>query len=204
MRILYVGTHAPEGENIVHLPLIRIVARPVPKHILDDLAEYSHLILTSPNAVEIFFRAVDPASCMGKQIFAVGKSTEKALREKGLDRIATAEDERQEGIIALMRPLDLDDAYILLPRSSLARKAIDDFLCERQVRHQVCDLYDTVVQKPEILPDLSSFDEIFFTSPSTVHAFVSVFGKLPEQVKVKCRGAITNFTFQVAKKNFFR
>jgi len=186
------------------LPLIRVAARPIPKHILDDLAAYSHLILTSPNAVELFFRAVDPSSCMGKEIFAVGRSTAAALREKGLDRITIAEDERQEGVIALLRPLDLDDAYILLPRSSLARKAIDDFLSERQVRHQVCDLYDTIIQRPEILPDLDSFDEFFFTSPSTVRAFVSVFGKLPEEGKVKCRGAITNFTFQVAKKNFFR
>jgi len=61
----------------------------------------------------------------------------------------------------------------------------------RGVRHQVCDLYQTVFQKPGPLPDLSKVDEIIFTSPSTIKGFIAAFGAIPTNKKLTCMGPIT-------------
>jgi uroporphyrinogen-III synthase len=62
---------------------------------------------------------------------------------------------------------------------------------QRQIRFQACDLYDTVSQEICPKPDLDQVDEIVFTSPSTVKAFVEIFGGLPRGKKCLAIGPIT-------------
>jgi uroporphyrinogen-III synthase len=52
-------------------------------------------------------------------------------------------------------------------------------------------LYDTVTQKLEPKPDLNHVQEIVFTSPSTVLAFLEIFGALPKGKKLIAIGPIT-------------
>jgi len=98
--------------------------------------------------------------------------------------------------IDLLRIQDLEEAYIFYPRSSLARKNLEHFLLHRHVRHQVCDLYETVFQKPQPVPDLANIDEIIFTSPTTVRGFVEAFGSLPKDKNLTCIGPITETALQ--------
>jgi uroporphyrinogen-III synthase len=60
----------------------------------------------------------------------------------------------------------------------------------------VCDLYDTVPQKLEPIPDLNAIDEIVFTSPSTVRAFVEIFRHIPQDKTLTCLGPITQEELQ--------
>ncbi|MBF5059329.1 hydroxymethylbilane synthase [Candidatus Neptunochlamydia vexilliferae] len=194
-RVLHVGLSAPKKGT--HLPLIEIVPRDFEsfeiKKAFADMEEYTHLIFTSQKGVEVFFQ------CMGhyglklgqKKIFAVGRKTAVALREKGLRDLEVAVEETQEGIIHLLALEDLGRAYVLLPQSALARPALAATLRIRRIRHQVCPLYDTRTRWPEVKPDLKNFDEVFFTSPSTVRAFQEVFGKVPKGMKVSAIGPIT-------------
>ena len=201
--ILYLGTdptYFPEEGNVIHYPIIRIVPRslkdPELKSALDDLSEYSHLIFTSKNAVRIFFEYAkklfsDLSFLEGKKFAAVGKVTAEHLLMEGFAPSIIAQEETQEGLIKELSSLDLEDAYIFFPRSSLSRPVLLDFLQQRGVRHQACDLYDTLSHPIDPRPDLNMIDEIVFTSPSTVEAFYALFGFIPKEKKLVVSGPIT-------------
>ena len=78
-----------------------------------------------------------------------------------------------------------------MPRSSRSRPVIAQFFQEKEIRYQACDLYDTVTQALKPKPDLKLVDEIVFTSPSTVSAFLEIFGKLPKDKKLTAIGPVT-------------
>ncbi len=187
---LYLGTDPSHTENLIHYPVIRIVAREILPHIWDDFPDYTHILFTSKNSVSLFFQKLS-SSIHDKQIIAIGQSTAARLRTYGMEPDFIAVEESQEGVIAVLKLQDLSDAYILYPRSSLARKNLEHFFIQRSIRHQICDLYDTHLQKPEPIPDLSEVDEIIFTSPTTVRGFLAVFGQIPRDKKLTCIGKVT-------------
>jgi uroporphyrinogen-III synthase len=156
----------------------------------EDFDDYTHILITSKNAAAIFLSQIkDKEALKGKQIIAIGKSTAAKLAQE--EFVLVAQDESQEGIIELLKTQDLHDAYIFYPRSTLARKKLENYMIGRAVRHQVCDLYETVFQKPEPFPDFAKIDEIIFTSPSTVKGFIAAFGSIPSNKKLTCIGPIT-------------
>lgn len=201
--ILYLGTdpsYFPEEGNVIHYPIIRIQPRsfddPELKRALDDLSDYTHLIFTSKNAVRIFFEHAkalhaDLSFLKEKTFLAVGTVTADHLSKEGFTPAIIAKEETQEGLIEELASLDLEDAYVFLPRSSLSRPVLIDFLQKRVIRHQACDLYDTLAHAIEPRPDLNMIDEIVFTSPSTVEAFYSLFGFIPKEKKLVVSGPIT-------------
>jgi len=193
---LYVGLN-PKGD-VTHLPLIEIVPRPFDQvdiaSVFADIPLYTHIIFTSKSGVEVFFDCLRHHGfdkIEGKKIFAVGKRTAEKLKENGLKPSHIATQETQEGVIHLLAMEDLDEAYVLLPQSSKARPSLANTLMLRRVRHQLCHLYDTRVKVPTVKPDLETFDEIIFTSPSTVDAFIEVFGGIPKGKKLTSIGPIT-------------
>lgn len=205
MKVLYLGSDpsyfSKEGKEICHCPLIKIVPRCLSsfteiRSAFDDIQEYTHILFTSKNAVNIFFALleelkIEPSFLETKELIAVGRVTADTLQKKGQARIKIAKQETQEGVIEIIRPLYLDDAYFFLPRSSLSRPLLAQFLIERGIRHQICEIYDTVFEAPPLLPDLKSFDEIIFTSPSTVNAFFKLFAKIPLGKRLGVLGPIT-------------
>jgi len=193
-KVLYLGTDPSSYlhiEGLVHYPIIKTVPLPIPAHILDDMDDYTHVLFTSKNAVAIFLQTFKNPDLKKKKLIAIGKSTAAKLAQERYAPDFVAPEESQEGVIDLLRPQDLSEAYILYPRSSLARKKLENFLIEQGVRHQICDLYETVFQKPEPVPDLNGFSEIIFTSPSTVKSFRALFGAIPSGKKLTCIGPIT-------------
>ena len=78
-----------------------------------------------------------------------------------------------------------------MPRSSLSRPILVNFFQQRYILYQACDLYDTVAQALEPKPNLDEVEEIVFTSPSTVSAFLEIFGSLPKGKKLIAIGPVT-------------
>jgi uroporphyrinogen-III synthase len=199
---LYLGTD-PENcdlKDLVHYPIIKTVPLEVPSHIWEDFAEYTHILLTSKNAAAIFLTQLKDKSLKNKKIIAIGKSTAAKLTQEGFAPHLVAQDESQEGVIELLKTQDLHDAYIFYPRSTLARKKLESYLIARGIRHQVCDLYETVFQKPDPFPDFAQIDEIIFTSPSTVKGFIAAFGAIPSNKILTCIGPVT----EEELKNLYR
>ena len=196
---LYVGLNPQNAGGVTHLPLIEIVPRPFDNleiaSAFADIHLYTHIIFTSKSGVEVFFDCLNHygyEKIEGKKIFAVGKVTAQRLKEKGVETCQVANEETQEGLIHLLAMEDLDQAYILLPQSSRARPVLAHTLMLRRVRHQLCHLYDTHIKVPTVKPDLETFDEIIFTSPSTVEAFIEIFGAIPKDKKITSIGPITD------------
>ncbi len=174
---LYLGLRPKPGT--VHYPVIRTVYCAQLEPALALWPQFTHIVFTSQTAVEYWPGPWD------KEIIAIGLATAAALQERGLDPVIAPE-ATQEGIMKIV-----EDGYYLLPRSRLARSALTDYMVERGIRFFVLDLYDTVFQKLEPVPDLREFDEIIFTSPSTVEGFLRIFGKFPEGIQLTAIGPIT-------------
>lgn len=201
--LLYLGTdptYYASEKKIVHYPLIEIVPRDFESYAIShqfaDFKNYTHVIVTSKYAAKVLFQAlqhfkisIDEAK--KKHFLSIGSSTTRALKEFGIESIATAEIETQEGMIDLLDTLsDVANAYFFYPRSSKARNVLSYYLRVRQLRHQICDLYDTkAVEAP--LPSLTEISEIVFTSPSTVEAFFSKTKTVPASIKLTSIGPVT-------------
>jgi len=182
-KMLYVGLNAPSSDRVVHCPLIEIVPRKV-----HNIPQATHLIFTSQSAVRIFCESNDHNN---KTIISVGKSTTRALNQYGIDVQYTASTETAEGVVEVLETIPKEKAYFLWPHASGARTVISDYL--RSNNYTFCDypLYDTKTRFPKEIPNLSQFNEIYFTSPSTVDAFIEVFGEIPKGKKLSTIGPVT-------------
>lgn len=179
MRVLYLGLNPKPGT--FHYPVIRTEYCGNLGPALLLWPQFTHIIFTSQTAVHYWPGPWD------KQMIAIGYATAAALEKKGLDPLIAPE-ATQEGVITLIEELK---GYFFLPRSRLARSVLTDFMTEKKIPFFVLDLYDTVFQKLEPVPKLDDFDEIVFTSPSTVDGFLRIYGKLPTDKKLTAIGPIT-------------
>jgi uroporphyrinogen-III synthase len=202
-KILYLGldpSHFKAEGELVHYPVIAI--EPLSpfsseiKSAFAHIAAATHFVFTSRNAVQIFFSHFEALKkkkedLEGKVFIAIGASTAHSLKEKGVTVHWIAKQSTQEGVIELLKEQDLRNAFLFFPRSSLARSILLDFCKENQIRYIACDLYDTVFQCLKPIPDLKDFDEIVFTSPSTVESFLRIYKKIPIDKALSSIGSIT-------------
>ncbi len=189
-RILYFGLEVPaDTDNIcwTHCPLIE--TKPVSlseaglNTAFQRLTGATHLIFTSKMAVRYFVEAcdaleMDMRGIQKKRCLSVGAMTTKTLTELDFSSIETASTESAEGIVALLQEAP-SNASFFWAHSRRSRTLITDFLSARQILHTTCVLYDTLIRKPEVLPRLVDFDELFFSSPSTVEAFFTIYKCAP-------------------------
>jgi uroporphyrinogen-III synthase len=202
-KVLFLGldpsSYQAEGE-IIHYPLIQIVPRsPLQADIQKAFRlfpSYSHIIFTSKSAVQIFFDILpsfcdSPSLIAEKKYLVVGQVTAKHLRLRGIEPFLIAKEETAEGVIAELQKEKSSQAYFLWPHSALSRPLISTFLQKEHIRFEECILYDTQIRQPATLMDLTSIDEIIFTSPSTVDAFSHVFGAFPADKTLTPIGLVT-------------
>lgn len=194
--ILYLGLDLPLKPlpgNIIHYPIIRIIPRPLHsiKHAFNLISECTHLLFTSKTAVRLTCDHVPLASLQSKQIFAIGEATAHELSRYSLSASKIAKTETAEGVIDLLKEETQSDICYFWPHSSKSRPVIRNFFKENGLRFVECELYDTEVNDQDPLPDLGNVDEIFFTSPSTVEAFIKLFGILPRNKVLSAIGPIT-------------
>jgi hydroxymethylbilane synthase len=187
-RELYLGIDRPAESLEVyrhHIPMIEIVPLPVSK---PDFSSFTHVVFTSKTAVRLFFSSYKAANLT---YIAVGKATAKAIEKEGAFASLVAENEQAEGIISLLEHHDLSQAHLYWPHSALARPVLLDFFRKAGIKCTESILYTTRPRRPDPLPDPSKYESLFFTSPSTVDAFVSLYGKIPSDKILRCQGNIT-------------
>jgi hydroxymethylbilane synthase len=203
-KILYLGLDLPKQpqkhQTYIHYPIIRIHVRPSDQLDIQegfkDIPAYTHLLFTSKSAVHAFFKNLSHFGfkvhhLLGKETLCVGQETVKTLKAYGVSSIITPAVETSEGLIELMKSLPIHNPYFFWPHSALSRTVVSDFLKQMKWRFKECMIYDTVVNKSLPSIDLSSVDEIYFTSPSTIDAFQELFGHIPKDKVLKAIGAVT-------------
>ncbi|MBX7066220.1 MAG: uroporphyrinogen-III synthase [Parachlamydiales bacterium] len=179
IRTLYLGLRPKPGT--FHYPVIRTEKCGSIEPALALWPKFTHIIFTSQTTVEYWPGPWD------KEVIAIGDATAEALRKVGSVPLV-APYATQEGVMELISNLK---GYYFLPHSKRARPNLVEFLKRKKIPFFALELYDTHFQCLKPIPNLDDFDEIVFTSPSTVEGFLRIYGKLPEGKKLRAIGPIT-------------
>lgn len=182
--------------TVEHLPLIEI--KPTDKKQLFDLNKQiklaTHLLVTSQTTLHLLIHhfKVSKEILKQKKIIAVGQATAEALQKENLFVGYIATSESQEGLIELINriPWRTNDT-LFYPKSKSARPKLLDFLSERKIQVHSLNIYDSYSVLLKKKPDLSKYDELVFTSSSTVLSFFQNFKEIPSSVKIVCKGDVT-------------
>ncbi len=201
-KALYLGldpSHWQTEHELIHAPIIETIPFPYDSEpvlrMLENFSRFTHFIFTSKTTVRYFLEAIafhnlSPSVLNTKHVISIGKATQKSLRDQGIDScnpiIAT-----QEGIIVYLEKLDIRRCHLCIPRSSLARKVLDVYLKKRQIPFFAFSLYETRMKLIAKNINIDEFDEIIFTSPSTVDAFFTQFLSIPGKFFLRSIGPIT-------------
>jgi uroporphyrinogen III methyltransferase / synthase len=201
-----------QGAQVIECPTIRLLP-PVAWQELDAaiaaLAGFDWLVLTSGNAVEIFFaRLADlglDARAIGRcRVCAVGPKTAEAIRAYGIVADLVPDDYKAEGVVAAFARVQLSGRRILFPRADRAREVIPQGLTALGAEVVAPVAYRNVV--PETLPAeaLAALKErrvdcITFTASSTVENLAAMLGAehcraLLDGVTIASIGPITSAT----------
>ncbi len=154
---------------------------------IDRLAETDVLILTSANAVDVFFdrlraQGKDVRALAGITLVAVGPKTAAAIEARGLRPDLVPVDYRAEGIIEALKEQGVAGKRILYPRAELAREVIPQKLSEAGAKVAAPIAYRTLPPKEgaEQIRELLSqgaIDAVTFTSSSTVENLCHMLGE---------------------------
>ena len=190
------------GGKALEFPTIEIV--PIKeneklKAAFKNLKSYTYLVFTSPNAVEIFFEALeesgkDARALAHLKIAVIGEATRKALKQRGICADKMPAKAVAESLADCLKQELTQKDYVLLPHSAIAREALGNSL-EKVCKVDEIPIYHTTLVKDEVeevqekniieidskqlLEKLSrdEIDYITFTSSSTVHHFIERIGK---------------------------
>ena len=168
MRILYLGLRPKSGT--FHYPVIRTEFCGHLEEALFLWPQFTHVIFTSQTTAAYW------PGPWNKPTIAIGTPTAEALALKGV-KVLTAPFATQEGILELIRDIP---GYFFLPHSRLARPWLTDSMKQLGIPFYAVELYTICFQSLEPVPNLDDFDEIIFTSPSTVEGFLRIYGRLPQ------------------------
>jgi len=200
-RLLYLGLDPSDyqtGGRLVHLPLIQIIPYPLStlENIFKNFSSFTHVLITSKSTIPILLGYLADLGFSlkdwkNKRIVVVGRATARVLCQYNLFPYLIAQNETSEGIVVELKEIPLEGAHLFWPHSALSRPVIRKFLAQKEIKLTECHLYDTRSSHPVSLPSLEQFDAIIFTSPSTVNAFIEIFGRLPENKDLISIGPIT-------------
>jgi uroporphyrinogen III methyltransferase/synthase len=177
------------GGNAVEYPTIRIAPMAEGLRRLKDcqrrMADYSHLIFTSTNAVDLFFEALhgqqlDTRALGGVHVTAIGTATAAALETRGVTADLVPLKYVGEALVEALKPCLKPDSRVLLPRSKNARPMVADALAQICAVEEI-PIYETVREEDDRV-DLAALlkegkvDYITFTSSTTAQFFVEKLG----------------------------
>lgn len=188
-KALYLGPSFPKyafrEKNIIHCPLISITPFEIS---LDNWDAYTHVILTSKEAIRILmaFLRKNKLSFASKTAITTGKASAAILKAYGIPTLVP-EQETAEGVAKIID--SIQNAYFFWPHSLGSRPVIQEAL--KQKLHFAPVLYETVANPEASLPDLTDFQEVLFSSPSTVEAFFALTPEPPSHLALLPIGPIT-------------
>lgn len=184
--------------NYHHVPHIEIVPledyTPMDREIA-GIEKYDWIVFTSRYGVKYFFErfliSLDIRRLGGIKVAAIGTSTADALFRFGIKADLVPSLESAQGLIDAFRNVDLKDKRILLPRSDISCKNLDKAL--KKYGAKVTDVIAYRNVEPENLPEirLDNFQEIMFTSPSTVRNFKKYSDDIPPNIEINAIGHVT-------------
>ena len=198
IHVLYLGLRCPKNTKshyYTHYPVIQIQKSSIEaiREFCNQITQATHLILTSKTSVSILNELQCHLS-LKTHIIAVGKSTASAIQQIYANPIHIAQTETAEGVVQILEQLlaNVDNPIVFWPKSAQARPIISNFLKTKNISLHSCDFYNVLPYNPQKSIQLSQFDQIFFTSPSTVRSFFAIHHHIPEHIELLGIGPITS------------
>ncbi len=199
------------GAEPVEFPCIEVV--PIPHNeklyrTCENLSEYSWILFTSKNGIQIFFdylnsKGLDARALANIKIGTVGSQTAKALKEVGLISDFTPEifdgSHLAQGIAEFVG----ENEKVLICDAAIASDDIVNILKSKNIKFDRIPLYHTnyINENSDEVRKLIAHGElkyITFTSASTVEGFIAFMKDTPlESLTAVCIG---NQTAEAAKK----
>ena len=191
------------GAAVVELPAIAVeplIDSGEVEAALRDLEGFDLLCMTSPNAVEMLFRAIDrrgldARALAGLRIAAIGPGTAAALRDHRIEPDLVPERSVSEGLAELLEGETVEGMRVLVARAEQARDVLPDALRGRGAEVEVVALYRTVRDTPggDSIRQAAEADWITFTSASTVNnLLLSMPDGLPPGARLVSIGPVTS------------
>ena len=184
---------------------------------INNIRDYTYLVLTSKNAVEIFFDKLeemnlDTRALANLKVCAIGSATAKEIKSRGIIADIVPKAFVAESLFDELKDKLTKEDNILIPRARNARDYLVDKLSEICTVKEV-HTYESVIdtsKKDEILDILEKedLDFITFASSSTVRNFVEIIGQdnldKINSSKVISIGPITSATAEELNINVYK
>jgi len=201
-RVLFTGLSKERfftDGTYYHLPLIDIGPLEDYKEFdshLKKIRQFDWIVFASRYGVEHFFRRLkkighDSRILNNIKIAGVGNSTKARLLDFGISADLVPQKESSEGLIEEFEKIDIRGKNIFLPRSDISDKGLEKAFQKLGAIIATSSAYTNRISRDLPDLDLTSFDEVMFTSPSTVRNFRKRYVRLPKHVKARCIGDVT-------------
>ncbi len=175
---------AENGADVIYIPTIEV--SPIEPNVrlsnaINTIRDYCCIIFTSVNGVSAFFDNLhrmrkDVRALAGITIIPIGKATAALLESKGVVADFLPEFSTSEGIVEVLKGVEVEGRKFLLPRAEDARDVINEYISQRGGVCDVVPVYRTELPANP-LPLSEKPDIVTFTSSSTVLNFMSLYGK---------------------------
>lgn len=147
---------------------------------VENIEKYDYIILTSVNAVNMFFEYLKERKVDIRRIKAnfavVGKATGKALEDRGIMNFIMAKEFVAEGLLDELTKHVTSGDKALMPCSSKSRDLLVAELTKLGVNIDRVNIYNTLEGKVLNRNSFKEVDIVLFTSPSTVNNMVNMVG----------------------------
>ena len=177
------------GGNPIEVPTIKI--EKIENNIeleneINNIKDYTYLVLSSKNGVEIFFDKLeemnlDARTLANLKVCAIGSTTYKEIKSRGINPDIVPEKFVSESLFEELKDKLTKEDKILIPRAKNARDYLVDKLSEICTVKEI-HTYESVIdtsRKENILDilDNENLDYITFASSSSVRNFVEIIGQ---------------------------
>jgi uroporphyrinogen-III synthase len=169
--------------------------------LLQSFESADMIVCTSWYAGEYFvksLRSIKPVDFKNKIFAVIGRRTQKALEEHGIQATVVSYEETAQGLLkAITQHMDLKGQKVLFPRSSLPNPFLKEALTAHGAQVTEITIYENTKPPKRDLPS-GNIDGVIFTSPSTVQNFLADYARIPDRWRVLAKGPVTLKTLQEA------
>lgn len=193
-----------KGAKVIYIPTIEVdpvIPNEYLAKVLKNIRSYYCIIFTSINGASVFFEnlfksGIDARSLYKIKILPIGDATASFLKSIGIIPDFIPEEFTSEGVIEVLKNLDVRNNKFLLPRAKDARDVIVEYIGSQGGICDVVPLYKTTLpEKPSKI--LEKPDIVTFTSSSTVKNFLKIYGRKElADVLVASIGPVTSSTLR--------
>jgi uroporphyrinogen-III synthase len=171
------------GGTSLEVPLIQFQLPPNSEAVKADISKsvhnYEWIVFTSVNGVRFFLSLYESERPLTNRVAAVGKKTSDALEARGIRIDLVPEKFSAEDLVESFK--ELSPTSVLLIQGNLARPLLREELMKMGYNVKQIIVYENKLRTPETKEIKAvrerRVDVYTFTSPSTVHNFIKVFGQ---------------------------